>query len=266
VSSGMRCGRLDRQRGSADLQRIMTNNLSVSFTAFAGGLLFGFGSSLHFVFQRTDARRSGCACQQAGMGDSFMELCSAARIAGIAGHCDCRGGWDAAGPWNAVSGNLHVEGFCGEGWDGSGAAGFGNDSDAVYRGLPGGIFLALGCAGGTKVWRWLGAVSAAESVAVPAAAEGRCRVDCGVEHSIVLRRAFLALRPARKAPSRISAILFILCALALHRIYSIYALAIYADICSGICLQISFTIGAPSGLEQKQGSHDVSNFRQAGIF
>jgi uncharacterized membrane protein SpoIIM required for sporulation len=48
--------------------RIMTNNLSVSFTAFAGGLLFGFGSLYILFFNGLMLGAVTVACQQAGMG------------------------------------------------------------------------------------------------------------------------------------------------------------------------------------------------------
>jgi uncharacterized membrane protein SpoIIM required for sporulation len=46
---------------------IMTNNLSVSFTAFAGGLLFGFGSVYVLFFNGLMLGAVAVACQQAGM-------------------------------------------------------------------------------------------------------------------------------------------------------------------------------------------------------
>ena len=46
---------------------IMTNNLSVSFTAFAGGLLFGFGSIYLLFFNGLMVGAVAVACQQAGM-------------------------------------------------------------------------------------------------------------------------------------------------------------------------------------------------------
>jgi uncharacterized membrane protein SpoIIM required for sporulation len=46
---------------------IMTNNLSVSFTAFAGGLLFGFGSVYLLFFNGLMLGAVAVACQQAGM-------------------------------------------------------------------------------------------------------------------------------------------------------------------------------------------------------
>jgi uncharacterized membrane protein SpoIIM required for sporulation len=46
---------------------IMTNNLSVSFTAFAGGLLFGFGSVYLLFFNGLMLGAVSVACQQAGM-------------------------------------------------------------------------------------------------------------------------------------------------------------------------------------------------------
>ena len=46
---------------------IMTNNLSVSFSAFAGGLLFGFGSVYLLFFNGLMLGAVAVACQQAGM-------------------------------------------------------------------------------------------------------------------------------------------------------------------------------------------------------
>jgi uncharacterized membrane protein SpoIIM required for sporulation len=46
---------------------IMTNNLSVSFTAFAGGLLFGVGSVYLLFFNGLMLGAVAVACQQAGM-------------------------------------------------------------------------------------------------------------------------------------------------------------------------------------------------------
>ena len=46
---------------------IMTNNLSVSFTAFAGGLLFGLGSVAMLFFNGMMLGAVAVACQQAGM-------------------------------------------------------------------------------------------------------------------------------------------------------------------------------------------------------
>ena len=48
--------------------RIMTNNLSVSFSAFAGGLLFGFGSLYILFLNGLMLGSVSVACQQAGMG------------------------------------------------------------------------------------------------------------------------------------------------------------------------------------------------------
>jgi uncharacterized membrane protein SpoIIM required for sporulation len=46
---------------------IMTNNLSVSFSAFAGGMLFGFGSVYVLFFNGLMLGAVAVACQQAGM-------------------------------------------------------------------------------------------------------------------------------------------------------------------------------------------------------
>jgi uncharacterized membrane protein SpoIIM required for sporulation len=46
---------------------IMTNNISVSFFAFAGGLLFGLGSVYLLFFNGMMVGAVGVACQQAGM-------------------------------------------------------------------------------------------------------------------------------------------------------------------------------------------------------
>ena len=46
---------------------IMTNNISVSFFAFAGGLLFGIGSVFLLFFNGMMVGAVGVACQQAGM-------------------------------------------------------------------------------------------------------------------------------------------------------------------------------------------------------
>jgi uncharacterized membrane protein SpoIIM required for sporulation len=46
---------------------IMTNNISVSFFAFAGGLLFGIGSIFLLFFNGMMVGAVGVACQQAGM-------------------------------------------------------------------------------------------------------------------------------------------------------------------------------------------------------
>ena len=46
---------------------IMTNNISVSFSAFAGGLLFGLGSVYVLFFNGLMVGAVGVACQQAGM-------------------------------------------------------------------------------------------------------------------------------------------------------------------------------------------------------
>jgi len=46
---------------------IMTNNLAVSFTAFAGGLLFGFGTLSILFMNGLELGAVGVACQKAGM-------------------------------------------------------------------------------------------------------------------------------------------------------------------------------------------------------
>jgi uncharacterized membrane protein SpoIIM required for sporulation len=50
---------------------IMTNNLSVSFTAFAGGLLFGLGSVFMLFFNGLMLGAVAVTCQKAGMGLSL---------------------------------------------------------------------------------------------------------------------------------------------------------------------------------------------------
>ena len=63
---------------------IMTNNLTVSFMAFAGGIVFGVLTLFSLYLQRDDAGRDAAALSPLRHVGGAVELCCAARIAGTA--------------------------------------------------------------------------------------------------------------------------------------------------------------------------------------
>ena len=82
----------------------MTNNLTVSFAAFAGGSLGGLGTLYMMVFNGVLIGVIGVACERAGMSLSLWSFVAPHGVARAAGHLHRRRRRPAAGEGAAGAG------------------------------------------------------------------------------------------------------------------------------------------------------------------
>ena len=151
-----------------ETSHIMTNNLSVSFIAFAGGIMFGVGTFFLLFNNGMMLGVIGAACHQYGMSLALWSFIAphgslelpAIIIAGGAGF--------RIGRAMLFPGGYRWKESVARGRHRGDAAGVGSDSDAGGCRMPGGILLAFACAGVAEVHGGRAAVYAAADVAVPA--------------------------------------------------------------------------------------------------
>ncbi len=151
---------------------IMTNNITVSILAFAGGLLFGFGS-VYLMF--TNGLMLGAVavvCQQAGMSIPLWSFVAAHGSLELPAIAIAGGGGVADWVRDALPGELPVEGLGRAGGEGGGAAGVSDCAHADCGGVAGGFSFAVGCAGLGEVWCGSNFVYGPECMAVPSGAAG----------------------------------------------------------------------------------------------
>ena len=98
-----------------ETSHIMTNNLSVSFLAFAGGILFGVGTFALLFNNGMMLGVIGAACHQYSMSRGAVELYCATRVVGTAGDHHCGGSGISHWTRDAVSGRISLERVGGKG-------------------------------------------------------------------------------------------------------------------------------------------------------
>ena len=168
-----------------ETSHIMTNNLSVSFVTFAGGITFGLGTFYYLFVNGMMLGVIGAACHQYGMSLALWSFVAAHGSLELPAIILPAAAGFRLGYAMLFPGALRWKDSVAQGGIEATRLVSRHHSPAGDCGMPGRVLLAFAGAGLAEVHRRRNAVYAAESLAVPASEAVDC--DCGLRQAILIR-------------------------------------------------------------------------------